>query len=241
MAIVRKKTLPCVKIERQPLWVFAKIKKIALILQLIVYSNQLLVNTAVLPTTAAVCTKTSLPQKIIIKCYRFPLVLCWPIQVKDGLPVGEKKNGGKPGPTCALHPAGVLSLPLADCELSALNAGAKKANSLWAPFRGTTHAHSLCGASATRLLRSIPGSGVHACTNGFVVHINQFNVGERMGAPRTQGSLVSVSVTHWMLRVSSCLSLTNLRWNADYLALTCHIQHACTVYVTNLSHKRASF
>lgn len=34
---------------------------------------------------------------------------------------------GKLRLTCALHPAGMLSLSLADCELSAQIAGAKKA------------------------------------------------------------------------------------------------------------------
>lgn len=43
-----------------------------------------------------------------------------------------------------------------------------KSKSLWAPFRGTTHAHSLCVATATRRLRSIPQKVAHAWTNGFV-------------------------------------------------------------------------
>ncbi len=38
--------------------------------------------------------------------------------------------------TCALHPAGMLSLSLADCDLSAQIAGAKKARVSGLPFEG---------------------------------------------------------------------------------------------------------
>ena len=71
----------------------------------------------------------------------------------------KKKKRGKSQPTCALHPAAVLALPLARLWTERSDRWRWRSKSLWALFPGTTHAHSLCVATATRLFRSIPQPG----------------------------------------------------------------------------------
>lgn len=79
-----------------------------------------------------------------------------------------------PSRWCAFCPT------LQDCKLSAqiaTAAAAKKSKSLWAAFRGTTHAHSLCVATATRLLRSAPQLRHIAWTNRFVCTVIRVMLG----------------------------------------------------------------
>lgn len=111
--------------------------------------------------------------------------------------------------------------------------------SLWAPFRGTTHAHSLCvwplqrdSSEVSRKLRA------HAWTNGFV-YILISSVWRAQGPLGGRQRSLALSVCHLYAVGFSCLRLIRPKWKGlQRITLQSNVTFSTQVCVTNFRLKR---